>query len=406
MNSSSIKNEVNKELVLNKLFQIYSILKKENLYIKANPGLTGGKAGVAAFLFYYSKLIDNQEPYDLAIDLLSKVLEDINNGFKYHTHAIGISGIGILIEILAKEGIIEADTNQLLKGADNYLYVNMVHELENGNYDFLHGAVGIALYFLKRLSNKDLYPYLSKFIHKLDSIAHKDEQGIRWFSVLNKEKNIQGYDLSMSHGISSIIVLLSKLFNAGIEKKKVSNLLQGAIKYLLNQQNDISIHDSYFPNWVCESESPTRSRLSWCYGDLGISVALWNASQAIKNKVWANKAIEVLLYSTKRTVLIKEGISDAGLCHGTAGIAHIFKRMYKNTHIMALGSSAEYWYSETLKMVKFNNDLSGFKVWDYRKHRNCNLEYGFLDGLSGTGLSLISAISDIEPNWDECLLLS
>ena len=33
-------------------------------------------------------------------------------------------------------------------------------------------------------------------------------------------------------------------------------------------------------------------------------------------------------------------------------------------------------------------------------------EYNLLDGIAGIGLSLISAISSIEPQWDECLLLS
>ncbi len=33
-------------------------------------------------------------------------------------------------------------------------------------------------------------------------------------------------------------------------------------------------------------------------------------------------------------------------------------------------------------------------------------DFGFLEGIAGIGLAFISAISDIEPAWDEYLLLS
>lgn len=67
--------------------------------------------------------------------------------------------------------------------------------------------------------------------------------------------------------------------------------------------------------------------------------------------------------------------------------------------------AAEYWIEKTLEMARFEDGAAGYKTW----HGNDNgfeKEYGLLEGISGIGLVLLSYISDTEPVWDECLLLS
>lgn len=379
-------------------------LDKKNLPVKI--GFMGGKVGIATFLFYYAKFYDKQEPYDYALELLASVFDDINNGFNYHTHADGLAGIGTVIELLIQEDLIEADTDEVLGGLDDFLYKEMIRELKSSNYDFLHGAVGIGLYFLKRKSNKKSHEFLTNFVNELDNIAYKDEQGIRWLSVLNRKENTQGYNLSLSHGNASIIVFLSKLYSEGIAKGKVLGLLSGAVKYLLNQQLDISKFKSNFPSWVCKDEPSTHSRLAWCYGDLGIGIALWQAGNNTNNETWKEKAIEILLHSTKRRDLKENSVVDAGLCHGSAGIAHIYNRMYNYTNRNEFKDAAKYWFEQTLQMAKYEDGLVGYKVWRNPEMGGLQNEYGFLEGIAGIGLSLISAISDIDPKWDECLLLS
>ena len=147
------------------------------------------------------------------------------------------------------------------------------------------------------------------------------------------------------------------------------------------------------------------SRLAWCYGDLGISVALWHASQALGRKDWEQEAIDTILHASKRRGLVENGVVDAGLCHGTAGIAHIFNRMHGYTGLEELKEASNYWFAETLKMARFEDGLAGFKAWQGNERGWVN-EPGLLEGIAGIGLALISAVSDIEPAWDECLLLS
>jgi lantibiotic modifying enzyme len=399
-------NDVNIQKYSEKLKEIAGILQNECPDSEDNPGLMGGKVGVATFLFYYAKFYDIQEPYDYALELLTSVFNDIENGFNFHTHASGLAGIGTVIELLIQEDLIEADVDEVLGELDDFLYEKMILELKKSNYDFLHGAVGIGLYFLKRKSNKKSHEFLKDFVHELDNIAHKDEEGIKWISVLNREKGTKGYNLSLSHGLASIIAFLSKLYTAGIAKDKVFYLLNGAVKYLLNQQMDISKFNSNFPSFVFKDEPSTNSRLAWCYGDLGIGIALWQAGNNTNKELWKEKAIEILLHSAKRRDLKENIVVDAGLCHGSAGIAHIYSRMYSYTDKNEFKDSAEYWFEQSLQMAKFDDGLAGYKVWRAPEYGGSQNDFGFLEGIAGIGLSFISAISDIEPKWDECLLLS
>ncbi len=404
MNWKSIdQSETNN--IRKRLDNIEEILKEKSINLR-NPGLMGGKFGIALYFLYYAKLVDKQEPYDHGLELLSSVFEDVNNGFNYHTHAGGLAGIGVVMEILNNADLVDSDTNELLCGLDEYLYKRMIHDIKEGDYDFLHGAVGLAFYFLKRLSGENSGKYLEEFLEELDKIAIKDEQGIRWISELDKEKRAKGFNLSLSHGLASIIAFLSKLYSINIAKEKVFELLKGAVKYLLNQQQDVSKYDSNFPSWICETEPSKYSRMAWCYGDLGIGIALWLAGNNTNNEAWKAKAVEVLLQTTKRRSVEETGVVDAGLCHGAAGIAHIYNRMYNYTNIKDFKESAIYWFNKTIEMAFHKDTLSGYKVHRVEKHGGPYENFAFLEGIAGIGLAFISAISDTEPAWDEVLLLS
>jgi lantibiotic modifying enzyme len=200
--------------------------------------------------------------------------------------------------------------------------------------------------------------------------------------------------------------MLSKIYKQGIEKEKTLELLNGSVKYLLNQQLDSQKFYSTFPSWVAEDVNPANSRLAWCYGDLGIGIALWLSGNNTENKQRKDQAVEILLKTTQRKSIQDTGVVDTGLCHGSAGIAHIYNRMYKYTDRNEFKDAAEFWFNKTLEMAVHENTLSGFKAYRTEEYGGPYEDFGFLEGIAGIGLTLISAVSDIEPAWDECLLLS
>jgi len=97
-------------------------------------------------------------------------------------------------------------------------------------------------------------------------------------------------------------------------------------------------------------------------------------------------------------------IFDDCLCHGSMGTAQMYHRVYSLTDIDLFKETASYWYKKGIESKYRQNCAAGIgSYFDQRKYISNS---SFLSGIAGVGLSLISAISDVNPLWDECLLLS
>ena len=371
-------------------------------------GLIGGITGEAVFLFYYAKYTQDMKYYDKALELLTDTFDAINEGFSYHTFAAGLAGVGWAVEHLVQHDFIEADPDEILEDIDLYMHKAMILDIqEKGNYDFLHGATGSATYFLNRLANEKAAGFLSEYIDQLEDKSEKEEDGaVKWRSVLNIEEGYEGYNLSLSHGLASIIAFLAKANLHGIHKEKTVSLLKGSIKYMLNQSLDTSQFKSNFPSWVREGEEPSTSRMAWCYGDLGVGIALYQAASSLGDKELEKRAVDAMLHAAKRKDLKESAVVDAGLCHGGAGIGHIFNRMYQYTGNEEFKETARYWFDATLALATHDDGYAGYKAWHTEKYGGWVSDSGILEGVAGIGLAILSALSDIEPSWDRCLFCS
>jgi lantibiotic modifying enzyme len=374
-------------------------------------GILGGSSGVSIFLAYYLQLRNTDaHAYIIA--------ENVNQSFCYlesnsefdWNYGTGLSGLIYSTNHLINIGFFEDPKKEVINGVDLYLKKIMCYELWSGNYDFFMGAIGYCLTLCNLLSS---YPVqiresLLDFVGILYKKRKKLNKHVSGWQTIIDETNgsvVHGFDLGMAHGMASILSILAKLYNLSINKKKVELMTAPLVNLILDAKTSSM---TLYPNKSDLSLNfykMKHSRLAWCYGDLGISVALWHASQALGRKDWEQEAIDTILHASKRRGLVENGVVDAGLCHGTAGIAHIFNRMYGYTGLEELKEASNYWFAETLKMARFEDGLAGFKAWQGNERGWVN-EPGLLEGIAGIGLALISAVSDIEPAWDECLLLS
>jgi hypothetical protein len=393
-----------------KIIEIFDAILKTDALV-SELGLLGGKTGLSMALLMYAGQSHHKESEKQGIKMMETVFKEIEQSENYvFSFARGLAGIGWTVEFLEQKGFTKHNTNVLLEDVDFLLSHVLEHEMKKGNYDFLHGAVGIVLYFISRMQkNKNLSEILQKFTIQLNELGEKQStRSIKWISEIDYETHKTGYNISLSHGMSSIAAVLSKLYTIKEgDKEMINNFLHGCINYILEQEIDKDKYGSFFPSYALESmEQLYGSRLAWCYGDLGIAMTLWQAGVALQNEAWKNKALEVLLFAAeKRRDLEKNMVKDAGLCHGTAGIGHVFYRAWWNTRMPEFKTAADYWFEQTLKMTKFDDGLAGYKVWLPHLKEWVNT-YGILEGIAGIGLALLTYYHEIEPVWDECLLLS
>ena len=392
-----------------KIIDIFTVVSKSSDNI-LNMGLLGGKMGLAMGLLIYTIHSHKVKFKHQGIKIIESIFKRIEQSDHYiFSFCNGLASIGWALEYLEKKRHINYNTNILLEDFDLALSNVLELEMKKGNYDFLHEALGMVLYFIHRIQkNENLSKVLQKFVVQLNELGERQTTGtIKWISVIDHEKQKMGYNISLAHGMSSIAIILSKLYAIkGIDQKMIKNLLQGCVNYIIEQEIDRDKYGSFFPNVALESmERLHGSRLGWCYGDLGIAMALWQAGVALQNEIWKNKALEVLLFAAeKRRDLEKNFVKDAGLCHGAAGIGHVFYRAWWNTKIPEFKKAADYWFEQTIKMSIFADGLAGYKTWGGEK--GWVNSYGLLEGIAGIGLALMTYYYEVEPTWDECLLLS
>ncbi|WP_340200251.1 lanthionine synthetase C family protein [Ascidiimonas sp. W6] len=403
-----------KKILEEKLKEISVILNKEAAN-NQQIGVLAGISGIALFNFYYSKYLDVDTYADKGVELLNESVNRINDGYQFPTYCTGIAGAAWVFDHLAEEDFMEAENDDLLSELDEFLYAVMENDMKTGNYDFLHAAVGYAFYFIKRLRNtnsedlkKRYESYLLNMLQMLEGGATKDKNGLKWESTLDIETGLRGYNLSLSHGMSSIIIFLSKLMHYDVFKEKAKPLLDNAISFMLSKEIIEDDKKVFFPSWVMMEEEKKRengSRLAWCYGDLGPGLALLHASSATEDKKLREKALQILRYSAKRTTSEDTGVRDAGVCHGSYGNAQIFNRIYKETGEVLFKNAAAFWIDHGIKNAIHEDGYAGYMQWR-GKDQEWLPETNLLEGVAGIGLAIIDHLAEFDTKWDECLMIS
>ncbi len=403
---------MNNDIIEAKLEEINKIIQEEYRN-ESDIGALSGLSGMALFQFHYSKYLDVQNHADFGVDILEYIIKKLNEGYSSPLYLNGIAGFGWTIDFLELSQFIVVGSDDLLKGIDDYLVEVMKANLKQGNYDFLHGAIGQAYYFFyrykntasKKLKNKYI-TILKEFISSLKTLSEQEEGKIKWLSVLTYQPEKKGYNLCLSHGISSIISILSKLYNETEFKDMAAPLLNGGINYILSFKNAFSESFGAFPNWVLQSGKPEgKGRLAWCYGDLGIGTALFQASVSLNDINLKKEALIILKEAAAMKNKEITRVEDAGVCHGAFGNALIFKRLYRETKEEVFKVAMEFWITSGLEMGIFNDGFAGYKTWnpdDKTWYKDTTL----LNGIAGVGLVMIAYLSDFDSDWDACLMIN
>jgi hypothetical protein len=154
-------------------------------------------------------------------------------------------------------------------------------------------------------------------------------------------------------------------------------------------------------------EAREASRVAWCYGDLGISLALLGAARRAGRPEWEGEALDIARRVAGRSPE-HAGVADAALCHGTAGNAHLFNRLHHATGEVLFRDAALEWFQRTLAFHQAGQGMGGFFAYTPDLEDATRDPWapvpGLLEGAAGIGLALLAALGSAEPVWDQMLL--
>jgi lantibiotic modifying enzyme len=394
------------------LDRLAAALERDEVLSVLTPNLSRGLAGVALFYGYLAQARPGDGWDELTLDLLGRAVEGLREGVLKAGFFTGFSGVAWTVDHL--QARLFGGTEDFNGSIDTALLDHLEHGPRPVLTDLIRGHVGLGVYALGRV-RRGGGAILAKVLENLESAATETPAGITWLTPhahlpdWQQATNPDGYyDLGVAHGIPGIIALLGLALEAGVASERSRRLLEGAVAWLLAHQlpqgEDVRFARTLSAGGVPE---PTHSRVGWCYGDLGVSVALLGAARRAGRRDWEAEALGLARAAADRPVE-DCSVRDAALCHGAMGAVRLFDRLHRATGEAPFQAAAARWAREALTYwspARSGPDFRFEKPEPRPEESPWVTDAGLLVGSAGVGLGLLSILSPAEPAWDRFLLV-
>ena len=392
----------------------------EPFRVAKGASLAFGSSGIALFYAYLAQLQDAEPDYkSLADQFLNKACDALESVDFPEGLFQGFTGIAWTVEHL-KKMIYNAE--ELDPNCDSNEEIDhMLREFykEPEKYDLWSGCVGLGVYALERYplpSAKGLLEFLIEFLALWGNAV---ENGIGWFTppeIMRFQTHSvypDGYyDLGVAHGMAGVVSFFASAYRLGISESAIGYYLPQAIDLLLpSRRSQPGLHKT-FPHYLTpiDHKPITTNTVGWCHSNLGTAAAILSAAQCTGETLWKNEAIDAAKASIQSLQDPSQHITffDPTLCHGAAGIAHIYNRFFQATGEEIFKDEAVKWFKHLRSLRQTGHGIAGFSRYGKNDDGALVLHYdpGFIQGAAGIGLALTAALSPHPPAWDRTLLIS
>lgn len=385
--------------VLNKCKEIANEIEKHSIQSFMNNydgSLFSGLAGNILFQAYYYKFLDknNEQLYSSVLNKIELLLTHLQK-FNYHVgFANGICGIAWLLAHLKKIDLVDID-EAIFSEFDQFIKTFIKEEAQTKHFDYMYGYLGGYLYFLEREDHQTTKTIVDNLKQSATQVA---PDSLTWYDSLEEKFAFLG----LSHGVAGILWFLIQS-----ESPKQNILLEQGLNWLKFYRLK-----SPKATFGVSNLDQDPARLAWCHGDLGISVSLAQIGLKVKDQSVLANAKKIAGKTLSRQGPEETGVCDAGFCHGSAGVAHLYARIGQYLDDSLLYDAHEYWIERTLQYATdHNNGFAGYMVYvgDENPETPFVPSLGLLEGISGIGMVLLSYLFRAEMDqmqWDRCFLLT
>jgi hypothetical protein len=378
-----------------------------------DPSIANGQAGLALLYTWLAQTGRMSEADVVAWHYLDQAIEAVSTQNMDASLYGGFPGVAWATELV--DDVLDPDSEDRNEAVDEALLQLLARaNLWPAPHDLVVGVTGLGVYALQRFPRPSAIECLHRVIERLHEHARHDQYGSYWWTppagILHPESRKEypsgRADLGLAHGAAGAIALLGGICGAGADSQVARPLLQEAVRWLVAHPLATEAGPT-FPIWLAPEFQPSPARCAWCYGDPGIAAALLLAARGVAAADWERAAVALACRAAARPPE-ETGIRDACFCHGTAGLAHIYNRMYQATGEPKLGRAAVYWLERTLDFYRGARDDGATWVQGSPNRSEAGpwTGTGLLEGAAGVALVLLAATTPVEPLWDRMFLVS
>ncbi|MFC5814131.1 lanthionine synthetase C family protein [Nonomuraea harbinensis] len=266
-------------------------------------------------------------------------------------------------------------------------------------YDLFSGLIGIAALLLRRMPENDVLTCILRYLIRLTCARNEDGLELPGWWVPHDPDPILptpgGHaNLGMAHGAAGLLAVLSLATRQGCvapgQREAIASLLSR-----FEQWKQTSADGPWWPQWLTREDlrsgQLTQSgpgRPSWCYGTPGITRALQLGAIALGDQAQRRAAEEDMAACLTAGQLRR--LSDAGLCHGLAGV---YQTAYRASQDALDGEIAARLPELAPLLIKQAGACRG------------NGD-GLLTGEAGVRLAMETVYAPPCSGWDSCLLIT
>lgn len=396
---------------------LMSITPLVDTSISPYNGLLSGNLGRALYYFYSYKHFSDIEQLQNGLSIINTLFQELLNSQSKFARNIslssGLAGFGWSLHTLYKEQLIDFSIESILAVIDQKIMQVLIHQIQHDNLDFLHSAIGAIAYLADRYEGQlNLREPLELYVHALhDKVRSYEKKGgfiknLYSYSRYN-DSHIDNVNLSLSHGYCAILLTLMHLYEKNIAKNIMGEMIETGVNFIMNslkEENLSNIMCSVFPSNIVVSLPKEHKqnlayynqRIGWCYGDLNQVLLLYKAGKLLKRADWIKLADKVGAFTLSKKDSHSTQIDDMYLCHGTSGVSLFYHTLYKISGNVSYLDGAGYWMDKTIDTLEETLSVPG----------KAKGAYGFLEGLAGVGLAIMSFLNDSNDGWRKFLYLS
>ncbi|GGQ42956.1 lanthionine synthetase C family protein [Couchioplanes azureus] len=264
-------------------------------------------------------------------------------------------------------------------------------------YDLFYGLTGLATLLVRLAPGSDELGDLLHYVVRLTQPRREDDLVVPgWWVDHDPDPLLPtpgGHaNAGMAHGAAGLLALLAHAHLNGHQVTGQADAISRLCAWFDEWQQDTA-HGPWWPQWVTREclciGRPIQhgpGKPSWCYGAAGVARAQQLAALATADhtrRAAAEQALAACLLSPQL-----DRLSDAGLCHGVAGLYQTAYRAAADATTLAIAQELPA-VAERLTATA-SRDADG----------------GFLTGRTGVALTL-HTIRSGQPHtrWDACLLI-
>jgi hypothetical protein len=368
--------------------------------------LACGCAGLAVCHGQFARTRRDRQAADAARTHLDKAVDVLATEPLTSSLFAGFPGIAWAVEMVDR--LLGTEGEDRNGDIDDALTALLRRYPEHAPYDLVQGLTGLGVYALARWPRPAAAQCLLAIVDQLGRRARHDRDGAYWWTPPSwrgpRQERYQpgGVDLGVAHGMTGVIPLLARVNRLGLAQQTVRPLLDEAVRWLLAHLTDTA-SGLTVPYFIADGVEPGPARSAWCYGDPGVAAALLLAARDVGEPTWAEVATGLAVRAALREP-DQADVVDACICHGSAGLAHLFNRMHQITGESALANAARFWVERTLDLCSAAAPgqaatLAGAPEPPWKGP-------GLLEGAAGVALALEAASTTAETIWDQMLLVS